>query len=136
VIAALAGAAIMLLGLLGFVPGITTDHHDLRFAGSRSGAELFGLFRVSIVHNLVHLALGVAGIALSRKPATAATFLSGAGIASLTLWAFGVSGGLGWLPVNADDNWLHLILGTGAIWAGYVVAGAGAAAPAGSPSRL
>jgi len=127
----------MLLGLLGFVPGITTHHHDLHFAGKSSGATLFGLFQVSILHNLVHLVVGAAGIALSATPAGAVRFLYGVGIASVALWTLGVSGAIDWLPVNADDNWLHLVLGTGAIWLGYVGATeAAAASPAASPSPL
>ena len=136
-LAALVGAAFLLLGLLGFVPGITTDHHDLNFAGSGSDAKLFGLFGVSVLHNLVHLVLGAAGIACSATQTSAVRFLYGVGIASLALWTLGVCGAAGWLPVNSDDNWLHLVLGTGAIWLGYVGATeAAAASPAASPSPL
>ena len=38
----------------------------LRFAGHGSGAYLFGVFQVSVLHNLVHLAFGVAGLVLAR----------------------------------------------------------------------
>jgi len=51
-LAALLGAALLLLGLLGFVPGITADHGGLRFAGAGSHAKLFDLFRVSVLDNL------------------------------------------------------------------------------------
>ena len=136
-LAALVGAGFLLLGLLGFVPGITTDHHDLHFAGSGSDAQLFGLFGVSILHNLVHLLIGAAGIACSATPTSAVRFLYGVGLASLALWTLGVCGGAGWLPANSDDNWLHLVLGTGAIWFGYLgAADETAASPAASPSPL
>jgi uncharacterized protein DUF4383 len=90
----------LLLGVLGFVPGITTK------------SMLFGTFRVSALHNLVHLALG-AGIVLARTSAGARSYLTGAGIAALALWLLGVSGLLDRLPANAADNWLHLLLGLG-----------------------
>jgi hypothetical protein len=121
-LAALLGAALLLLGLLGFVPGITADHGALRFAGGGSHAKLFGLFQVSVIHNLVHLLPGSAGIALAASRTGARRFLTGAGLFLLVLWALGVAGGAGWLPVNSDDNWLHLALGTSAIALGYVAA--------------
>ena len=135
-LAALVGAVFLLLGLLGFVPGVTTDHHDLHFAGSGSDAKLFGLFNVSILHNLLHLVLGAAGIACSATHRSAVRFLYGVGIASLTLWTLGVCGAADWLPVNSDDNWLHLVVGAGAIGLGYLATEAAAASPAVSPSPL
>jgi hypothetical protein len=56
------------VGVLGFVPAITTHYDQLTFAGHHSDAALLGIFNVSVLHNLVHLAFGVAGIALPRKP--------------------------------------------------------------------
>jgi uncharacterized protein DUF4383 len=133
--AAVVGAAFLLLGLLGFVPGITAHHGELRFAGQSSGAMLLGLFRVSILQNLGHLALGAAGLACSSADAAARRFLAGAGVASLALWTLGVSGGADWLPVNADDNWLHLGLAVTALALGYVAA-ADARVAGATPSRL
>ena len=60
------GVAFLLVGVLGFVPGITAGYADLRFAGHESGARLFGVFTVSVLHNLVHLAFGVLGVVASR----------------------------------------------------------------------
>jgi Domain of unknown function (DUF4383) len=56
------------VGVLGFVPAITTHYDQLTFAGQHSDAALLGIFNVSVLHNLVRLAFGVAGIALPRKP--------------------------------------------------------------------
>jgi Domain of unknown function (DUF4383) len=39
------GLAFLAAGILGFIPGITTNYDDLSFAGSDSGAELLGLFQ-------------------------------------------------------------------------------------------
>jgi hypothetical protein len=90
-----------------------------------------------MLHNVVHLVVDAPGIALSTRRSSALRFLEAAGLASLGLPVLGVAGGLDWLPVNNDDNWLHLVLGTGAIALGYLAApGAGAVAVAGAPSRL
>ena len=58
------GAALWLtLLLLGFIPGVTTNYEELTFAGHHSGAQLLGIFGVSVLHNIVHLLFGVAGLA-------------------------------------------------------------------------
>jgi hypothetical protein len=49
------GAAFLLVGVLGFVPGITSNFSELSFAGHHSGALLLGVFQVSVLHNVVHL---------------------------------------------------------------------------------
>ena len=38
-----------------FIPGVTTSYDQLELAGHESGAELLGIFQVSILHNVVHL---------------------------------------------------------------------------------
>lgn len=55
-------------GVLGFIPGITTNYSQLTFAGHDSAALLLGIFQVSILHNIVHLLFGVAGIFMARLP--------------------------------------------------------------------
>jgi hypothetical protein len=106
-----AAATILLVGALGFVPGITTHYGDLGFAGQGSGAKLLGVFRVSIVLNLVHLLVGAAGLTLARSAETARAFLSGGGVFLLGLWLLGVAGAGAWIPLDTADNWLHFVLG-------------------------
>ena len=60
----LLGVVFLLVGILGFIPGITTHYGDMSFAGDDSGAKLIGIFQVSILHNLVHMLFGIAGLAL------------------------------------------------------------------------
>ena len=75
--AALVGGAFVLVGVLGFIPGITADRASLQAAGHGSHAELLGVFQVSILHNVVHLLLGATGIALARTATSARAFLLG-----------------------------------------------------------
>lgn len=119
-LATVVGVVFLLVGLLGFVPGITTHSGDLGFAGHGSGAKLLGLFQVSILHNLVHLLFGVVGVMLARTAESARTFLVGGGVVYLALWVLGVVGGGAWIPVNTADNWLHFALGVGLIGLGFV----------------
>ncbi|SCL32414.1 protein of unknown function [Micromonospora nigra] len=119
------GIAFLLIGALGFVPGITTNYDDLQFAGHESGAELLGLFQVSILHNLVHLAFGVAGLALARTVSGARAFLIGGGAIYLLLWLYGLvvdhDSAANFVPLNDADNWLHLFLGVGMIGLGLAL---------------
>ena len=88
--AAAVGAIFLLVGIAGFIPGVTTNYDDMMFAGHESGAELLGVFNVSILHNLVHLAFGIAGLALARSWATARNFLVVGGVVYLGLWVYGL----------------------------------------------
>ena len=115
VAAYLVGAAFLVVGILGFIPGITTGYDQLSWTGHHSGAELFGLFQVSALHNIVHLAFGVAGLAMARLTATARTYLVVGGLVYLALWIYGLvvdqDSDANVIPVNTADNWLHLGLG-------------------------
>ena len=66
-----AGAVFLLVGILGFIPGITTNYDEMAFAGTDSQAELFGIFQVSVLHNIVHLLFGVVGLWAARTWTTA-----------------------------------------------------------------
>jgi hypothetical protein len=121
-VARLVGIVFLLVGILGFVPGITTELYDgLDFAGEDSEAELLGIFQVSVLHNIIHLLFGVAGLALAGTASGARTYLIGGGALYLVLWLLGLIGGLDWVPANTADNWLHLVLGIGMIGAGVVL---------------
>ncbi|MEV0308486.1 uncharacterized protein DUF4383 [Nonomuraea fuscirosea] len=113
--ALIVGAVFLLIGILGFIPGITTNYGQLQFAGHESGAMLLGLFQVSVLHNIVHLVFGVAGVLLARTWAGARGFLLIGGIIYLVLWLYGLfvphGGGANFVPFNTADNWLHLVLG-------------------------
>ena len=113
-VATLGGAALLLVGVLGFVPGVTTHYGDLH-VGRGSDAELFRVFRVSILLNLVHVVLGAAGIVVARARDVA--------LVSLALWLLGVLAAGGWLALDAADNWLHLGLAVALLGLALLVGG-------------
>ncbi|MGW0562298.1 DUF4383 domain-containing protein, partial [Streptomyces sp. NPDC003016] len=51
--ALLVGAVFLLVGVLGFIPGVTTDYDTMKFAEHHSEAKLLGVFQVSVLHNIV-----------------------------------------------------------------------------------
>ena len=128
--AALVGAVFLLVGILGFIPGITTHYGDMSFAGHGSGAKLLGIFQVSILHNIVHLLYGIVGIALAKTWDGARNFLVGGGAVYLLLWLLGIIGAGDWIPVNTADNWLHFVLGLGMVAVGFLLARGTAQRPA------
>jgi hypothetical protein len=117
-----AGAVFLLVGVLGFVPGVTADFGELTFAGPHSGALLFGVFAVSVLHNLVHLLFGVLGLLAARRTGTARGYLVVGGGVYLLLWVYGSAAGEhmapNFVPFNIADNWLHLGLGVGMVLLG------------------
>ncbi|SEQ06338.1 DUF4383 domain-containing protein [Arthrobacter sp. OV608] len=113
------GAVFLLVGVLGFVPGITSNFDQLHIAGHHSEAMLLGLFQVSALHNIVHLLFGAAGIALARSAAGARSFLLYGGVIYLVLFIYGLvvpqDAAGNFVPLNGFDNILHLLLGVGMI---------------------
>ena len=124
------GVVFLLVGVLGFIPGITTGYDDMTVLGHHSGAMLLGLFAVSVLHNVVHLLFGVAGLVLARTPAGARGFLIWGGVIYLVLFLYGLlideAGPANFVPVNAADNVLHLLLGAGMIGLGVITSRAAA----------
>jgi hypothetical protein len=125
--AVVVAVAFLAVGVLGFIPGVTTDYDTMKFAGHNSDALLLGLFQVSILHNIVHLLFGLAGLALARTAVGARNYLIGGGIVYLVLWIYGLvidqTSSANFVPLNTADNWLHLGLGAAMILLGAVLGG-------------
>lgn len=119
------GAVFLLVGVLGFIPGIVTGYDTLTWSGHHTSAELFGLFQVSILHNLVHLAFGVAGLVAARTLSGARLFLLAGGIVYLALWLYGLvidkNSDANFVPLNSADDWLHFILGLAMVLLGAIL---------------
>jgi hypothetical protein len=105
------GAVFLLLGVLGFVPGATSD------------GKLLGIFDVSALHNIIHLASGVAAFALAASGEKGAkTYFQVFGIVYAVVTVVGFIQGdtvLGLIGVNMADNLLHLAITAVALYAGF-----------------
>jgi hypothetical protein len=123
-LALIVGVVFLLVGIAGFIPGVTTNYDTMTFAGHHSDARLLGVFQVSILHNIVHLLFGAAGIAMARRADTARLYLIGGGAIYLLLWLYGLliseNSGANFVPVNNADDWLHFVLGIGMIGLGLL----------------
>jgi len=123
--AAAVGIVFLLVGLLGFIPGVTSNYGELEFAGAGSDARLLGLFQVSILHNIVHLLFGVLGLVMARSVSGARSYLVYGGIVYLVLFLYGLLVGqdseANFVPLNTADDILHLFLGIGMIALGVLL---------------
>jgi hypothetical protein len=114
------GIVFGIVGIAGFIPGIT-ENAPGDFMGENSPASLLHVFQTGILHNLVHLAFGVAGVVLSRTWDGAKTYLVGGGSVYLLLWVIGMFSAMDWLPADVTDHWLHFALGAGMLALGFVL---------------
>jgi hypothetical protein len=112
------GVVFLLIGVLGFVPGITSD------------GKLLGIFAVDALHNIIHLASGVAALIAARSEAYARTYFKVFGVVYALVTVLGFVQGdtvLGLIPTNMADNLLHLVITAASLYLGF--SGNKAAAP-------
>lgn len=119
------GAVLLLLGIAGFIPGITSEFDTFGWAGHHSGALLLGVFAVSALHNLLHATFGVTGLLFARAADSAQTYLLWGGVVYGALWLYGLvidhHSPLNFLPVNMAHMWLHLGLAVAMLTSGLVL---------------
>lgn len=115
----LAGIGFLLVALLGFVQGGMSMEADPTLA-----PKLLGVFPVNLLHNCVHLAFGIWGLAAARTHSAARAYCRIAGVIYLVLTALGfvAPNGFGLVPLGGADMLLHLALG-------LMLAGVGFTAP-------
>ncbi len=124
--AKIAGIAFILVGVLGFVPGITQapppGAPDL--AVETSYGWLLGLFPINLLHNLVHIALGAWGLAAARAFHSARLYARGTAIIYAVLAVMGLVPGLntlfGLAPLFSHDVWLHALLAAASAYFGFM----------------
>ncbi|TXL61362.1 DUF4383 domain-containing protein [Aeromicrobium terrae] len=123
--AAAVGVVFLLVGVLGLIPGITTDYDTMTFASHDSEAQLLGIFQVSILHNIVHILFGIAGLVAARNARDVPTFLFGAAAVYAVLTVYGIvidkTSDANFVPLDSADNWLHLVLTVALAGLGLVV---------------
>lgn len=114
------GIVFIIVGVGGFIPGVTTPHtHPNLGVEAGSGME-FGLFPVNYLHNLIHIAFGVWGLIAMRSVDAARLYARSVAIIYGVLTIMGLIPGanttFGLVPIYGHDVWLHALL---ALIAGY-----------------
>jgi hypothetical protein len=122
--AMLFGIVFLVVGIAGFIPGITTDYDRLTTFDDE-GAKVLGLFGVNILENIAHLAFGVAGLALASSWAGSKNYFIWGGLIYLVLWIYGVvidhSSSANFLGVNSAGDWLHFVIGVAMVAIGFLL---------------
>lgn len=118
VYAVVIGATLVVAGIAGFFYNASFGSGD----GTDRDAVL-GILDVNGWHNLVHIASGVLGLAVARAYDAARIYAIGLGVAYLLLALLGFIAGNGdelfdLIPVNTEDNVLHLLIGIAGLGAG------------------
>jgi hypothetical protein len=84
---------------------------------------LFGLFPVNILHNLVHVAFGIWGIAVYKSAASSLLYARSVAVIYAIFVIMGLIPELntvfGLVPLHSHDIWLHLLLAAGAAYFAY-----------------
>ena len=123
------GAVLTAAGIIGFFyESEFTDDESVRDA-------VFGILDVNGWHNVVHIATGVLGLvafAVGAYAARAYALGLGAVYIVVAIWGFIVGDGdsiLSIVPVNTEDNVLHLLIGIAGLAAGAATPAAAAGEP-------
>lgn len=106
------GVVLTLVGILGFVPGVTND------------MMLLGIFHVDMLHNIIHIVTGLAALAAAWGMYSSRLYFQVFGVVYALVAVLGFVGGdnvLGILMVNMADNLLHVLIAAVALYAGFMM---------------
>jgi hypothetical protein len=124
------GAVFLLVGILGFIPGITQMHDsnvhpdtgDLVVGGPGHGM-LLGIFHVNLLHNLVHIAFGVWGLVAAGSLGGSRVYFRGVGVIYALLAVLGLIPAtwntFGLVPIHGADVGLHAVLAIAGLYLGF-----------------
>jgi hypothetical protein len=105
--ATLIGAALVVAGIVGFF-------YSASFGAPGEVKDVFGLFAVNAWHNVLHILTGTIGLLVAGWAARRYALWLGIAYVAIAIWGFATGSGdsiLGFFPVNAGDDILHLVLG-------------------------
>jgi hypothetical protein len=120
----------LVIGLTLVATGIVGFFYNASF-GTGDGTErdaVLGILEVNGWHNVVHIASGVVGLAVAGSYAGSRAYALGLGAVYLLVTMLGFLAGdgeeiLNLIPVNTEDNVLHLLIGVAGIAAGIATPG-------------
>ncbi len=105
------GVVLLLVGILGFIPGVVTD------------GKLLGIFTIDSTHNIIHILTGILALVFARMGAGQASVIAKVlGIVYAIVAIVGLVQGdtvLELIGVNLADNILHVVLAVVFLYAGF-----------------
>ena len=112
--ATLIGGTLVIAGIIGYF-------YSASFGAPGRVDDVFGILAVNGWHNLVHILTGALGLVAAGYAARQYALGLGVVYLAIAAWGFIIGSGesiLGFIPVNTEDNFLHLILGVLGVAAG------------------
>jgi Domain of unknown function (DUF4383) len=125
--ATLVGGVLVIAGIVGFF-------YSASFGGPGEVDDAFGILAVNAWHNVFHILTGAIGLLVAGFAARQYAMGLGVIYLAIAIWGFLIGSGdsiLGFIPVNTEDDFLHLALGLLGIGAALATP----AGPARAPSR-
>jgi hypothetical protein len=118
------GIAFLLVGIIGFIPGLVAPPDAAANLTIATGfGRLFNLFPVNVLHNLVHIAFGIWGLAAYRSFSASRTYARAVAVIYGVLTVMGLIPVLnttfGLIPLYGHDVWLHALLALIAAYFGW-----------------
>jgi hypothetical protein len=118
------GIVFLLVGIAGFIPGLVAPPEAGRDLTIATGfGRLFNLFPVNVLHNLVHVAFGLWGIAAYRTFSASRSYARAVAVIYGVLTVMGLIPVLattfGLIPLYGHDVWLHALLAIVAAYFGW-----------------
>jgi hypothetical protein len=128
------GVVLVAAGILGFFYNASFAAGDDTLTDRDA---VLGILDVNGWHNIVHIATGLLGLAVAGSYANARSYALGLGAVYIVVAIIGFIYGDGdsifrLIPVNTEDNVLHLVIGVSGIAAGVATPGAPAPTTAAS----
>jgi Domain of unknown function (DUF4383) len=111
------GAVLTVAGIIGFF-------YNSEFTSDKTVRDaVFGILDVNGWHNVVHILTGILGLIVAANYAASRSYALGLGFIYIVvaIWGFIIGSGdsiLSIIPVNTEDNILHLLIGIAGIAAG------------------
>ncbi|HEX5763226.1 MAG TPA: DUF4383 domain-containing protein [Solirubrobacterales bacterium] len=112
--ATLVGGTLLVVGIIGFF-------YSASFGSPGEVDAVLGIFDVNAWHNLVHILTGALGLLVAGYAAREYALGLGVVYTIVAIWGFVIGSGdsiLSIVPVNTEDNFLHLVLGLTGLAAG------------------
>jgi hypothetical protein len=119
------GIVFLLVGVAGFIPGVTSSHSHPDVLVTSGLGLVFGLFPVNVLHNLVHLLFGAWGLWAARDHGNSRIYARVVAVSYALLTVMGLIPAMrlhttfGLVPLYSHDVWLHALLALVAAYFGF-----------------
>ena len=126
------GLVFLIVGIAGFIPGLISipavagdaPLHVPNLSFSDGYGNVFGLFPTNFLHNAVHIAVGVLGLAAATSFTGSLVFNQGFAISYILIAIMGLlpatNTTFGLMPIFGNNVWFNALTGLAAAYFGFI----------------